>query len=103
MTTLLVSAGVVFLVLVSSAVVSGYFQNMMIGEINRRRSEGDQMSYVGFTLPKGLRIFREYRNLYPHGKLHLYLAGCIGLVFVSWAVLAVMMIIFISMRDGSPR
>ena len=45
---------------------------MMIGEINRKRQEGNLVSYFCFTLPKALRIFREYRSLYPDGKLHIY-------------------------------
>jgi len=45
---------------------------MMIGEINRKRQEGNLISYFGFTFPKLLRIFREYRSLYPDGKLRIY-------------------------------
>lgn len=53
-----------------------FFGNMlttiMIGEINRKRREGDLVSYFGFTPQKARMIFREYRRLYPYGKLHIY-------------------------------
>jgi hypothetical protein len=45
---------------------------MMIGEVNRKRQESDLVSYLGFTPQKSQMIFREYRRLYPDGKLHIY-------------------------------
>jgi hypothetical protein len=45
---------------------------IMVGEINRKRQEGDLVSYFGFTPQKAQMIFREYRRLYPDGKLHIY-------------------------------
>ena|GEM_PF-3709943 len=48
------------------------FLIMMIGEINRKRQEGNLVSYFGFIFPKMLQIFREYRSSYPDGKLHFY-------------------------------
>ena len=45
---------------------------IMIGEINRTRRERDLVSYFGFTLQKSRMIVREYRRLYPDGKLHVY-------------------------------
>jgi len=61
---------------------------MMIGEINRKRQDGNLVSYVGFTFPKMLRIFNEYRTSYPNGKLHIYaltafVFAMIGLVSVA--------------------
>jgi hypothetical protein len=60
---------------------------MMIGEINRKRPEGNLISYFGFTYFKMRRIFREYRRLYPGGKLHIYwhisnAAAVIGVITV---------------------
>jgi hypothetical protein len=42
------------------------------GEINRKRRDGDLVSYFGFTFPKTMRIFDEYRRSYPDGRLHIY-------------------------------
>lgn len=52
------------------------------------RGEGNLISYFGFRLSKMLKIFREYRRLYPKGKLHLYAlalfaAAMIGLIAVA--------------------
>lgn len=61
---------------------------MVIGEINRKRPEGDLVSYFVFTLPKMRRIFTEYRAKYPNGRLHIYIwrafaAVMIGMVGVA--------------------
>jgi hypothetical protein len=63
---------VALLVAVTGAVLANIVLLMMVGEINRRRSEGDEVSYFGFTFPKMQRIFAEYRSLYPSGRLNLY-------------------------------
>ena len=73
---------------ISGVVLANMFLIMMIGEINRQRGEGNLISYFGFTLPKMLHIFREYRRLYPNGKLHLYAlasfaAAMLGLITVA--------------------
>jgi hypothetical protein len=62
---------------------------MMIGEINRKRQEGNLVSYFGFTFPKALRIFREYRSLYPDGKLHIYNLAASALMFIALIIVAV--------------
>jgi hypothetical protein len=45
---------------------------IMIREVNRKRPEGDQLSYFAFTPQKSRMIVREYRRLYPDGNLHTY-------------------------------
>ena len=78
--------GIIFFCLILSAIVSAnMFLIMMIGEINRKREGNHLISYFGFTFSKMLRIFREYRRLYPEGKLHIYslfsfVAAMIGLL-----------------------
>ena len=54
------------------------FTTMMTGEINRKRQEEDLASYFGLTPAKTLRIFHEYRRLYPGGKLHIYALAFFG-------------------------
>ncbi|NUS46283.1 MAG: hypothetical protein HOQ15_01685 [Gemmatimonadaceae bacterium] len=66
-------AGIVALsVGVTGLVLANILLSMMIGEINRRRLDDDQVSYFGFTFPKMQRIFAEYRSSYPSGRLNLY-------------------------------
>lgn len=82
---------VLFSVAMSAVVLGNKFQAMMIGEINRRRPDDNQVSYFGFTLPKVLRINDEYHRLYPRGRLHVYywVAGgvsTIGLIGVGICV-----------------
>jgi hypothetical protein len=68
-----VITGIVAFCLAGSGVFLGNMLTMiMIGEINRKRREGDLVSYIGFTPQKARMIFREYRRLYPDGKLHIY-------------------------------
>lgn len=59
------------------------FQTMMIGEINRKRQDGNLISYVGYTFPKITRIFHEYRLLYPTGKLRIYALAAIALAIMG--------------------
>jgi hypothetical protein len=61
-----------FCVFLTGMFLANMFLMMIIGEINRKRQEGDLISYFGFAFPKMLRIFREYRSSYPDGKLHTY-------------------------------
>ena len=60
---------------------------MMIGEINRKRQEGSLVSYLGFSFPKIIRIFHEYRGAYPRGRMHIF-----ALVAFAVAVLALVII-----------
>lgn len=46
----------------SGAFLANMFLTMMIGEINRKRQGGNLVSYFGFTFPKVVRIFSEYRS-----------------------------------------
>jgi hypothetical protein len=69
--------------------MANVFQLMMITQVNRKRPKGDLVSYYGFTFPRMVRIFGEYRQSYPEGRLHIYsltafVVAMIGLV--SFAV-----------------
>jgi hypothetical protein len=69
-----VITGIVALCIAGTGVfVGNMLTMMMIGEINRKRREDDDLvSYFGFTPQKSRMIVREYRRLYPDGKLHIY-------------------------------
>lgn len=82
--------GIIFFCFGMTGVFLGNMTLMiMIGEINRKRQEGDLVSYLGFTLPKFLRILREYRSSYPDGKLHIYYFAAVALVFIGFIGTAV--------------
>ena len=65
------------------------FLTMMIGEINRKRQDGNLISYFGFTFPKTLRIFSEYRHSYPSGWLHIYALAAFSLTIIGLISVAV--------------
>jgi hypothetical protein len=71
--SLLLIAGVSsFLVAIVGAVMGNVYTARMIGAINRKRREGeDLVSQFGFTPWKLARIHREYRSSYPDGRLHI--------------------------------
>lgn len=73
--------------------LANMFLVMMIGEINRKRQEGNLVSYFVFTYPKTLRIFREYRSSYPDGKLHIYWLAAFALVVIGMIGVAVSLLI----------
>jgi hypothetical protein len=80
---------IVFWIGLSAAFLANLFVTMMIGEINRKRQEGDPLSYFGFTFPKMLRIFREYRRLCPRGKLHIYALAFFSVAMVGLVIVGV--------------
>lgn len=68
--------------------VANMLLTMMIGEINRKREAGAGVSYLGFSFPKILRIFGEYRRAYPSGRMHIlalaaFATALLGLVSVA--------------------
>ena len=79
-----VIAGIISLCFVLTGLfLANMFLMRMIGEINRKREQGNPISYFGFTFPKMLRIFGEYRHSYPGGKLHWYALGTFGLAMLA--------------------
>lgn len=83
-------AGIVsFCFVLTGLFLANMFLMMMIGEINRKREEGNLVSYFGFTFPKMLRIFGEYRSLYPDGKLRVYALGSFALAMLGLISVAV--------------
>jgi tellurite resistance protein TehA-like permease len=83
-------AGIIsFCFVLTGLFLANMFLMMMIGEINRKREEANLISYFGFTFPKMLRIFGEYRRSYPNGKLHVYAVGAFGLAMIGLISVAV--------------
>jgi hypothetical protein len=77
-----------FCVAMTGLFLANMFLTMMIGEINRKRQDASLVSYFGFTFPKMLRLFGEYRRSYPNGNMPIYALiaftfAIIGLVGVA--------------------
>jgi hypothetical protein len=62
----------IFLSAVSCMIGAGFVTFAIIGEINRKLSEKDQISYLWSHYWKSRRIESEYRRLYPSGRLFFY-------------------------------
>lgn len=55
---------------VSCILLSGLFLYQEIGEVNRKLSEDQQISYYWMYSEKYSKIRDEYRRLYPGGQIH---------------------------------
>ncbi len=55
----------------SCAMLSAFFLWQQIGEINRKLPDSEQISYWGVHPAKMAKIKREYKRLYPSGKIDL--------------------------------
>jgi hypothetical protein len=78
-----------FCLAVTGLFLANMFLIMMIGEINRKRQEGNLISYFGFAFPKVVRVFEEYRREYPGGKLYAYVLAAFSLAVVGLISVAV--------------
>jgi hypothetical protein len=70
---------------------SGFLMFAMIGDVNRAAANGKRISYLLGHFPKYVKVLREYRRLYPAGRLTLYfkLSLAIGLALLigsAWQV-----------------
>lgn len=88
MSTRLIAGIVFFCIAMTGLFLANLFLTMMIGEINRKRQDGSVVSYFGFTFPKMLRIFGEYRRSFPNGHIHAFAlaafaSAIVGLVGVA--------------------
>jgi len=71
-------AAILLALAASCCALSGFFLWQEIGEVNRKLSDAEQISYWGMHLSywgmhplKMARIRKEYRRLYPSGKIDL--------------------------------
>jgi hypothetical protein len=87
--TRVITAIISFCFTLTGLFLANMLLTMMIGEINRKKQAGSLVSYVGFTFPKILRIFSEYRTSYPSGKLHIYALATFALAMVGLVSVAV--------------
>jgi len=91
MSALIVEMILSFCLMVSGCFLATVFTYVMIGEINRKIEDDNRISYFWFTPVKGLRVFLEYRRLYPKGRLHIYAFATFGLGMLGLAALCVLL------------
>jgi hypothetical protein len=89
MSTRVIIGIISFCVALSGLFLANMFLTIMIGEINRKRQDGNLVSYFGFTLPKMLRVFGEYRSSYPNGNMHFYALAAFACAIVGLISVAV--------------
>ena len=89
MSTRVIIGIIFFCVAMTGIFLGNIFTMMMIGEINRKRQEGNLISYFGFTPLKSVQILREYRSSYPDGKLHIYSLAAVALMIIGMIGVAV--------------
>ncbi len=56
---------------------------MMIGEVNRKKDDENQIPYFSWHPGKRSAIFSEYRRLYPEGRLFIYLVVAGAVMFMG--------------------
>ena len=57
---------------ISCTVISGFLLTQEIGEVNRKLPEDQQISYWWMYAEKYSKIKKEYRRLYPNGRIHTF-------------------------------
>jgi hypothetical protein len=89
---MLIAALVAFLLGMTGIVLGNMFWFMIVGEVNRRKTDAEQVSYFGNHFAKAQNVLGEYRKHYPNGKLHFYLYGAITLA-VAGIVAAALLVV----------
>jgi len=90
-TTRIIFAIAAFSLATTCMISAGFVMYAMIGKVNRKLPDNDQIGYLGFYWSKMMRIFREYRRLYPDGHLAglhktLTAAGFVLVALCAWAI-----------------
>ena len=83
----MVAGIVLFCVAMTGLAIANLFWYELIGEVNRKREDGNLVSYFGFTFFKMTAIVDEYRKILPTGRAHVYM-------FVAFAFLVAGLIAF---------
>jgi len=65
-----ISVMVLFSVGGTLIITSGFILYAMIGKVNRKLPDNEQISYVFFYPTKALKITRKFRHLYPRSHLN---------------------------------
>lgn len=65
-----VSVAILFAAGGTLVMTSAFMLYAMVGKVNRKLPEDQQLGYIGFYPTKALRITREYRRFYPGSRLN---------------------------------
>jgi hypothetical protein len=84
MTALTVLAIMSFCLGLTGAIVGTLFYFMMVGEVNRKRDDANQIPYFNWPPGKQAGIYIEYRRLYPNGRLQIYIFGAAAVMAVGF-------------------
>lgn len=87
MNSTLIIAVILLAMAVGAAISGNLFFTMMIGELNRKRTDDNQISQFFFTPTKVINIWKEYRRQYPGGRFLrlVYISGLIALcLFIAF-------------------
>jgi|HubBroStandDraft_2_1064218.scaffolds.fasta_scaffold36558_2 hypothetical protein len=69
---------------VSLGVVSNLVLYAMVGEVNRKVPEDEQIKYMFWFPGKLAKVKKKYRNSYPRGRLVLLFNTCFALSCLLW-------------------
>jgi len=69
MITFSIPAAILLALACSCCILSAFFLWQEIGEVNRKLPSAEQISYWGMHPVKMAKVKREYRRLYPSGKI----------------------------------
>lgn len=74
-------AVILFVLAQTFILLSGFIRFAMIGEVNRRLPDEQQISYLLGHFAKYRRIHTEYQRLYPEGRLGANFRASLALGF----------------------
>lgn len=80
---------VFFSIAVSCAIFSSFLVYQEIGELNRKLPDDKQISYFGMYPGKMAMIKREYKRLYPVGRVDFWRVAFQIAAFVFLALVAI--------------
>jgi hypothetical protein len=75
---------------ISCLILSGYCFMQAVGEVNRKLPDERQISYWGVDSEEIAKVTREYKRLYPQGRIHYAVFSLLigGFVFLLLSAVA---------------
>lgn len=67
-----------------AALLANLWTFWMIREVNRRIGDEPPVRFIANPPQEFVRLFREYRRLYPDGRLHWYICAAVGVCVVCF-------------------
>lgn len=82
MTLRFVAVIALFCVNVTLAITCSFLLFAMVGRVNERLSNENKFEYLGWHFGKLADLLREYKRLYPEGRLGLYFKTLLTTAFI---------------------